>query len=94
MTKLDNKSALRGEIDEVFYIKDEDYSDIATFKAAMSGVMLYYELAEPVITDISDLLPADNLIGVKGGGTVTMVNEHKYDVPSEIVYQVKSEVTV
>lgn len=64
---------------------------IDDFKAAMSGVMLYYELAEPIITDISDILPADNFIEVEGGGTVTMVNEYGYDVPSEITYQIKEE---
>lgn len=31
---------------------DDDYSDATAFKSAMSGVMLYYELATPVETDI------------------------------------------
>lgn len=78
-----------GMLNEFVRIYDVAYTDAATFKAAMSGVMLYYELAKPVITDISDLLPPDNLIGVEGGGTVTMVNEYRYDVPSEITYQLK-----
>ena len=30
------------------YIRDVDYTDAATFKTAMSGVMLYYELATPI----------------------------------------------
>lgn len=75
--------------DIIFYFKDGAFTDADTFKAAVSGVMLYYELAEPIITDISDLLPDDNLIGVEGGGTVTMVNEYGDDVPSEITYQLK-----
>lgn len=33
-------------------VKDSTYTDAATFKAAMSGVMLYYELATPVETPI------------------------------------------
>ena len=78
-----------GVVNDLVRIYDVAYTDAATFKAAMSGVMLYYELATPVITDISDLLPPDNLIGVEGGGTVTMVNEYGYDVPSEITYQLK-----
>ena len=41
------------------YLKDLAISDEDTFYANVSGVMLYYELAEPVITDISDILPAD-----------------------------------
>lgn len=68
---------------------DSAYTDAATFKAAMSGVMLYYELDTPEVTDISDILSDDNLIGVEGGGTITMVNEHEYAVPSEIIYQLK-----
>lgn len=70
-------------------VMDNSYTDAEAFKSAMSGVWLYYELAEPVITDISDILPDDNLIRVEGGGTVTMVNEYGYDVPSEITYQLK-----
>ena len=34
------------------YIKDTNYTDAATFKSAMSGVYLYYELATPTETDI------------------------------------------
>ena len=66
-----------------------EYADVTAFETAMSGVMLYYELATPVITDISDLLHEDNLIGVVGGGTVTPVNKHGYAVPSKITYQLK-----
>ena len=51
--------------------------------------MLYYELAEPIITDISDILSDDNYIEVEGGGTITMVNEHQMLVPNEITYQIK-----
>ena len=36
------------------YVKDSAYTDAATFKAAVSGVMLYYELATPVETPISE----------------------------------------
>lgn len=46
-----------------------------------------YVLDEPEVTDISDLLPADNLIEVEGGGTLTFVNEYGYDVPSTVTYQ-------
>lgn len=68
------------------YINDSSYTDAATFKAAMSGVMLVYELAEPIVTDISDLITADNLIGVEGGGTLTFENEYGYAVPSTVEY--------
>ncbi len=35
------------------YVKDTSYTDVETFKADMSGKMVYYELAEPIITDLS-----------------------------------------
>ena len=70
-------------------IRNTNYTDAVTFKAAMSGVMLYYELATPEVTDISDILPEDNYIGVEGGGTLTFKNEYEYDVPSEVTYITK-----
>ena len=49
-------------------------------------VTFVYKLATPEVTDISDILPADNLLEVEGGGTITFKNEYEYDVPSEISY--------
>lgn len=40
-------------------------------------------------SDISDILSADNLIEVEGGGTLTFKNEYEYAVPSEVEYQVE-----
>lgn len=44
-------------------------------------------LAKEEITDISDILPADNLLRVQPGGTITPVNEYSYAVPTKITYQ-------
>lgn len=52
-----NQSGTNGRL----FIVDSSYSDPATFKSAMSGVMLYYELAEPIITDISHLMGGKGL---------------------------------
>ena len=49
---MDDKSWLR--IPKSVTIKDTSYTDAATFKAAMQGVILYYELAEPIVTEITD----------------------------------------
>ena len=38
----------------IVYVYDSAYTDAATFKAALSGVMLYYELAEPIITEYDE----------------------------------------
>lgn len=35
-------------------VYDSSYTDAAAFKAAMSGVILYYELAEPIVTEIEE----------------------------------------
>ena len=37
-------------------IRDDAYSTVETFKTEMSGVMLNYELAEPIITEITELV--------------------------------------
>jgi hypothetical protein len=51
-----------------------------------------YELEEPIVTDISDLITDDNLIGVESHGTLTFENEYGFGVPSDVTYQIK-EVT-
>ena len=74
---------------------DKSYTDAAAFKQAMSGVMLYYELATPIVTDISTLIPDDFLrnIEVEAGGSVTFKNSngdsYRIPVPSEEEYVVK-----
>lgn len=76
-------------------VKDTAYTDAAAFKQAMQGVMLYYELETPIVTDISDLLTDDFLrnIDVEAGGSVTFKNsngdDYRIPVPSEEEYIVK-----
>lgn len=69
---------------DVMYIKDTSITDASQ----ITGTLLY-ALANPTTEDISDLITADNLIGVEGGGTITFENEHGNAVPSEITYQLK-----
>lgn len=68
---------------------DPNYTDLASFKAAMQGVVLYYELDTPETIDISHLITSDNLIEVEGGGTITFENDILGAVPSEVTYQLK-----
>lgn len=75
-------------------VKDAAYADVTTFKQAMSGVMLYYELANPIVTNISTLIPDDFLrnVEVEAGGSVTFKNSndnYHIPVPSEEEYIVK-----
>lgn len=55
-------------------IFDSDYSDATTFKEAMSGVMLYYELAEEIITDIEIPTKFTDWLEAEAGGSVTFHN--------------------
>ena len=47
---MDDKSWLR--IPKSVTIKDTSYTDATSFKASLQGVMLYYELAEPIVTEL------------------------------------------
>lgn len=76
-------------------VKDTAYTDVTAFKQAMQGVILYYELANPIVTDISTLIDDDFLrnIEVEAGGSVTFKNSndnsYRIPVPSEEEYIVK-----
>lgn len=81
-----------GTSDNRIVVHDSSYTDVSTFKAAMQGVMLYYELAEEDIIDISDII--DNTfqepIEVEAGGTLTFKNSngdgYRLSVPNEEEY--------
>lgn len=81
-------------VDGYVYVNDTSYTDATAFKQAMSGVILYYELAEPIVTDISSLIPDDFLrnIEVEAGGSITFKggnDNYRIPVPSEEEYVVK-----
>ena len=76
------------------YVNDTSYTDAAAFKQAMQGVILYYELEKPIVTDISTLIDDDFLrnIEVEAGGSITFKNSndsYRIPVPSEEEYIVK-----
>lgn len=86
--------ATNATTDGFVYVADTAYTDATAFKQAMQGVMLYYELETPIVTDISDLLTDDFLrnIEVEAGGSVTFKNgndNYHIPVPSEEEYIVK-----
>lgn len=75
-------------------VKDTAYTDAAAFKQAMQGVILYYELANPIVTDISTLIPDDFLrnLTVEAGGSITFKggnDDYRIPVPSEEEYIVR-----
>lgn len=74
------------------YIYDSLYTDKDTFKTAISGVYLYYELADPIVTDITDLMPSNfGYIEVRPEGKIIFNNEYEQAVPSAITYLVEVE---
>ena len=90
----DNVTGLYVLESTIVRVRDTAYTDATAFKQAMSGVMLYYELAAPIVTDISSLIPDDFLrnIEVEAGGSVTFKNSndnYHIPVPSEEEYIVK-----
>lgn len=93
---VDKTILLDGTVSAVtqIQVKDTAYTDATTFKQAMQGVILYYELATPIVTDISSLIPDDFLrnIEVEAKGSVTFKNSndsYRIPVPSEEEYIVK-----
>ena len=73
-TKTDNmKASAVKTANDYITIRNTAYTDATAFKQAMQGVMLYYELETPIVTDISDLIPDDFLrnVEVEAGGSIT-----------------------
>ena len=65
-------------------IYDTAYTDVTTFKQAISGVMLYYELATPIETDITIDEP---FIEVEPNGTI----DFGVSVPSKVTFNTEVE---
>lgn len=81
-------------VDGCVHLNDTTYTDAAAFQQAMQGVILYYELEKPIVTDISTMIPDDFLrnIEVEAGGSVTFKNSndsYRIPVPNEEEYIVK-----
>jgi hypothetical protein len=95
-TKTDNmKASAVKTANDYITIRNTAYTDATTFKQAMQGVTLYYELANPIVTDISTMLTDDFLrnLTVEAGGSITFKNSngdsYRIPVPSEEEYIVK-----
>ncbi len=90
----DNVTGLYVLESTIVRVRDTAYTDATAFKQAMQGVILYYELETPIVTDISSLIPDDFLrnLTVEAGGSVTFKggnDDYRIPVPSEEEYVVK-----
>ena len=73
----------------ILYVQDNSYATKDEFTAAMSGKMLYYEVAENPETIDIDTSDFDRFIEVKPGGTIRFMNANNAVIPSTITYQLK-----
>lgn len=82
------------QLSQSIQINDSSYSDVDSFKESLNGVYLYYELAEPIVTDISDIIEDtfQEPFKAESGGSLTFKNSngdgYQVAVPSDIQYVV------
>lgn len=68
------------------HIRDTSFTDSASFKASLSGVLLHYELAEPIVTPIET--PIDFNYYVEDFGTEeAILAENSAPFSADIIYQ-------
>ena len=78
-----------------FTVKSTFCTDKNDFKNKVNGIMFYYELAEPIVTDISNLIgdTFQEPLEVEAGGTLTFKNSNgdgfKIPVPNAEEYVIK-----
>ena len=89
--KLGDKEMCGNTANTFIYVKDTGYSTFEEWKTINKDVEIYYELATPVETDLSNILTDDNFIEVEANGTLTFENTNKKAVPSKIAYLVEVE---
>ena len=76
---------ISGAGSSVVDVIDSAYTDAASFKAAMAGVMLYYELAEPIVTEHQEPFNLDYQV-TNGGQEQAMATEQTSAFKAEIAY--------
>lgn len=71
-------------------LRDDSFEgSVPALLAAFSGRVLYYELKNPVSTNLRDLLEEDNLLEVGAGGSLTFYAEGSViSAPSTVIYPV------
>lgn len=79
-----NKTIKASASERYITIKDDSYTDADSFKQAMQGVLLYYELAEPIEVEI-DKWKAE--YKVEQGGTEQIVSaKDTTNLKTDIIY--------
>lgn len=74
-------------------IKDDRYADVESFKAAVQGVICYYELETPIAHDV-EALGDKRFLAVEPGGSITIANTNKLPTTSAVDYVVSMKEAV
>lgn len=80
-----NNGVMSNDINGTMYFNLAPYTDVASFKAAMQGVILYYELANPIVTEIEEAFNLD--YEVWNGGTEQAIADNPTSAfKADIIY--------
>lgn len=68
----------------LIYIKDSNYTDAEAFKASLSGVILFYELENPIVTEIEQTREIDWFYRISDFGTEQQLISEGFQVPCSL----------
>lgn len=82
VSAIDDKSMMvSSNANGRIYIRNDDYdNDVVGFKQAMQGVLLYYELATPIVT-VTEVDDRFDAVDCKAGDKITFVGNSDYHLP-------------
>ena len=82
VSNIDDKSIMvSSNANGRIYIRNDDYdNDVVVFKQAMQGVLLYYELATPIVT-VTEVDNRFDAVDCKAGDKITFVGNSDYHLP-------------
>ena len=82
VSNIDDKSIMvSSNANGRIYIRNDDYdNDVVGFKQAMQGVLLYYELATPIVT-VTEVDNRFDAVDCKAGDKITFVGNSDYHLP-------------
>lgn len=81
-----DKSIYPNSSNNMVYVMDSAYTDVASFKTAMAGVPLYYELAEPTIIEYDEPFNLDYLVWDFGTEEI-IADKPSAPLKADIIYQ-------
>lgn len=82
VSAIDDKSMMvSSNANGRIYIRNDDYdNDVVGFKQAMQGVLLYYELATPIVT-VTEVDDRFDAVDCRAGDKITFVGNSDYHLP-------------